>query len=383
MIFTVTVQDVNNAAGGEMDSRERVIRAIERRQPDRVPFAEHFWEDTVTRWHGEGFPEGMSPDEYFDFDIVHVGIDSSPRFKAELIEDDGEWRTIRDRFGYTVRMIKGKSRTMDYLSYPAPDKAAWKTVKPMFVMHEDEPARIDRKAYPFRLDEGPSWAKARDDFRMLNESGKYILATAYGPHEAVWRMHGFSETLYDFILAPDLIRDMAETYTNFLIKTLRKIAETGIHIDGFMAIEDVASTRGMLFSPDQWRDIYKPSMAKLGDCLGELGIHFWMHSCGNCEAIFEDLIDCCLQVINPLEAKSGLDVRTLIKNYGNRLAFYGNLDIIQLAASEEAARKEIQSKLSAFGKEGGYVAHSDHSIPPEISFDRYKTIIDSIRRFGI
>jgi uroporphyrinogen decarboxylase len=328
-------------------------------------------------------PERVTPDEYFDFDIIHAGIDPSPRFKPELIGDDGEWRTIRDRFGYVVKMIRGKSRTMHYLSCPAPDRASWEKVKPMFVMKKDEPARIDRTAYPFRLDDGPSWSDAKKVMCELRQTGKYLLATAYGPHEAVWRLHGFTETLYDIILDPGLIREMAEVYIDFLIAVIRRIIDKGIEIDGFMAVEDLASTRGMLFSPDQWRDIYKPQMRKIGAMLKENNLHFWMHCCGNCEAVIEDLIECGLKVINPLEAKSGLDVCVLKDTYGGRLAFYGNLDVIRLAGSSETAMSEIENKLKPFSGEGGYIAHSDHSIPPEISFRRYCEIVEKIRNIHI
>jgi len=364
-----------------MNQRERVIRAVEYNKPDRVPFAEDFWEDTVINWRKEGLPHDNSPGEYFDFDIMHVGVDSSPRFTPELIEDDGEWRTLRDRFGYVLKKRIGKSRTMEYISYPAPDKISWDTMKSMFVMKNGEASRIDKTAYPFRLDDGPSWDEANRLFNRLRESDKYILATAYGPHEAVWRLHGFTETLYDLLLEPDLIKDIAKTYSEFLIKVLERVVAEGIEIDGFMLIEDIATTRGMLFSPDQWRDIYKPEIMKVGTFLKDNGIHFWMHSCGNCEAVFEDLIECGLKVINPLEAKSGLDVRELKKKYAGRLAFYGNLDVMELAASEEAAQAEVQSKLAAFAGEGGFIAHSDHSIPPDISFERYCGIVDAIKQF--
>jgi len=365
-----------------MTGRERVTAAVEHRSPDQVPVAEHFWDDTITEWRNEGFPEDVTADEYFDFDIIHLGIDASPRFKSLLLEDDGEWITMRDRFGYVVRKLKHKSRTVDYQSYPVPDRAAWEAVRGMFVMRRGEGARIDDVAFPFRLAPEPAWDEAREKYRRLRDTGKYLLATAYGPHEAVWRLRGFTETLMDIVLDPEFINDIAETYSSFMLDVLDRCIVEGIIPDGFMAIEDIAATRGMLFSPDHWRTVYKPSMIKLGDFLHANGMHYWMHSCGNGEAVFEDLIECGLDVINPLEAKSGLDVRDLKERYGGRLAFYGNIDIRSMTESEELIEREIRDKLGAFAHGGGYIAHSDHSIPPEVSFDRYRQVIDLIRKYG-
>ena len=366
-----------------MTGRERVTCAVEHRTPDRIPIAEHFWEDTLSRWRSEGFPEGVSPDDYFDFDIIHLGVDPSPRFRAYLIDEDGEWRTLQDRFGYVVRMVKGKSRTMDYISHPVGNRDDWTRVKEMFVLKQGETARIDDVAFPFRLEPEPTWEEMREKYRRLHGTGKYLLGTAYGPHEAVWRMRGFTETLYDLVLDPEFVGEIAWVYIGFLMQVLKKGIDEGVVLDGFMMVDDIAATRGMLFSPDQWRAIYKPHIARLGSFLHDNGIHFWMHSCGNGEAVFDDLIECGLDVINPLEAKSGLDVRTLKNRYGSCLAFYGNIDVIAMTESEEAVGREITAKLESFRTGGGYIAHSDHSIPPEISFERYRYVVDLVRREGV
>ena len=93
-----------------MTGRERVLCALENRAPDRIPVLEHFWKDTLDRWYGEGLSPGVNLNNYFDFDIREMGIDASPRFDAYVIDEDGEFRTIQDRFGYVARMYKDKSR---------------------------------------------------------------------------------------------------------------------------------------------------------------------------------------------------------------------------------------------------------------------------------
>ncbi|MBN1291232.1 MAG: hypothetical protein JXB48_05270 [Candidatus Latescibacteria bacterium] len=365
-----------------MTGRERVICAVEHIRPDNMPVSDSFWEDTLLRWHNEGLPEGISPSEYFDFDIVTMGIDASPGFRAYMIDEDDQYITLQDRFGYVVRKQKGKSRTLDYVSYPANDRAAWEAVKPKFTLETNTSARIDTLAFPFRLEPEPTWQEVREKYQAIRANDKYILASAYGPHEAVWRLHGFTETLIDIVLDTELIMDIAATYVAFLLKVIDLCLKEGITFDGLFIVEDVAATRGMLFSPDQWRAIYKPVMAKIGDFLRDRGLHFWMHSCGNGEAVFGDLIQCGVQVINPLEAKSGLDIRELKKKFGDKLAFYGNINVITMAKSEIEIEHEIRDKLAPFKRSGGYIYHSDHSVPPEVSFERYRSVIEMVRKYG-
>ncbi|MBN2012783.1 hypothetical protein JW960_25865 [candidate division KSB1 bacterium] len=365
-----------------MTKRDRVIYAIEHRTPDRLPVNDSFWEDTHSRWMAEGLPPDAILREYFDFDIADFSLDASPGFEAKLLSEDDEYFTMQDRFGYVARKTKGKSRTIDYKSYPAPDQDCWKSVKRKFQSKQlDKSSLIDNIGFPFRLSPAPSWAEARKKYEAAHTDEYYILANAYGPHEATWRLHGFTETLLDIAMDPEFIIDIASTYVDSFMETIEACIDRGMTPDRFWMIDDVAATRGMLFSPDHWRQLYKPLIAKIGHFLKSAGIHFWMHSCGNCEPIFDDLIECGLQVINPLEAKSGLDVCKLKDKYGTQLCFYGNIDVRNMSADDETCEQEIKRKLSCF-QQGGYIYHSDHSVPPEVSLNQYNQVMEYVRRYG-
>jgi uroporphyrinogen decarboxylase len=177
---------------------------------------------------------------------------------------------------------------------------------------------------------------------------------------------------------------MANTYMDLLIATLERCLDEGMKPDGFYMIEDLACTKGMLFSPRSWRHIFKPCVRKLGQFLHDNDIAFWMHCCGNAEAIFEDLIECGLQVIQPLEAKSGLDVRDLRTKYGERLTFWGNINIITMTSgTDREIEDEIRGKIAPFREDGGgYIYHSDHSVPPEVSLERFRLVLDLVREYG-
>ena len=87
-------------------------------------------------------------------------------------------------------------------------------------------------------------------------------------------------------------------------------------------------------------------------------------------------------IINPLEAKSGLNVAELKEKYGNKLAFFGNIDVQKMSSQDKnVVEDEIKNKLSLF-RNGGYIYHSDHSIPPEVSFERYKFVMDLVKKYG-
>jgi len=89
-----------------------------------------------------------------------------------------------------------------------------------------------------------------------------------------------------------------------------------------------------------------------------------------------------LDAYNPLEAKAGLDVVALRRQYGHSIAFCGNGNIqVWEAGQEEALRREVLRKLNA-AKGGGFIFQSDHSVSSGVSGHTYDFIVNLVREFG-
>ena len=88
-----------------------------------------------------------------------------------------------------------------------------------------------------------------------------------------------------------------------------------------------------------------------------------------------------VQVMNPLQVAAGLNVVELRRKYGKQLAYYGNISAPMMSGPLDVLETEIASKVP-LAKEGGYVYHSDHSIPPDVSLERYNWILQTVRKYG-
>lgn len=70
--------------------------------------------------------------------------------------------------------------------------------------------------------------------------------------------------------------------------------------------------------------------------------------------------------------------------FGRQVAFMGNVDVMVLRTNNrDLVRREVLGKLEAGTAGGGYVFHSDHSVPPEVSLETYRycqTLIDQFDR---
>jgi len=365
-----------------MDSRTRVQSAIRREPLDRIPRYDSFWEDTLTAWQAEGMPPGVAPEEYFDWDLRMMCLDASLRCPQKVVREDETCIVFQDRAGYTARKYVGKSRALEWIDHVTKDRAAWHELRRGFELDPDGPARLDVKSYFLHLDDYPTWLEAKRQFDAVRATGKYVGFNVYGPWEGTWRHRGYTRLLMDLVEDPDWVAEMAEAQSQAVLACLRHCLSLGMKPDAVWLVDDLACTRGPIFSPRAWRQIFKPHYARLGRFLHENDITFWLHCCGDCRALLGDFIECGLDVLQPLQAQAGMDVRQLKPIYGQDLTFWGNISVPKMAGPAEDCEAEIREKITVAKQGGGYMYHSDHSVPPEVSFDRYRWVLELVDRYG-
>jgi uroporphyrinogen decarboxylase len=106
-----------------------------------------------------------------------------------------------------------------------------------------------------------------------------------------------------------------------------------------------------------------------------------MHSCGNIMALADDLVEIGLDGLNPLEIKAGMDPLALKAKYGEKLVLEGGIDVRNWNAPGRA-EAELREKLPALKKNGGYIFHSDHSIPETVSLKEYQYVLELAKKLG-
>jgi uroporphyrinogen decarboxylase len=78
-----------------------------------------------------------------------------------------------------------------------------------------------------------------------------------------------------------------------------------------------------------------------------------------------------------MEAKAGMDLVDLKKKYGDKIAFYGGIDIRALETNDKAVvEAELLKKVPVAMEGSGYILHSDHSIPGSVSYETYKFFVE-------
>ncbi len=106
-----------------------------------------------------------------------------------------------------------------------------------------------------------------------------------------------------------------------------------------------------------------------------------MHSCGNITELIDDLVGIGLDALNPLEIKAGMDSIALKAKYGDRLVFQGGIDVRNWNDPAKA-EAELREKLPILKRNGGYIFHSDHSIPETVSLKDYQFVLALAMELG-
>jgi len=365
---------------------DRMNKAMRHKEADRVPVSDFFWGSFLERWREElGLSADADPYAYYDLDWIVTVPNMDPHIKPfeVLKESDGE---VVVRTGFEA-VIQKK------LAYPMPAylKFETDTIEKMAAFEFDDP--WDERRYFSGGDNqlaGVGDAFIRDLPPWIETvKGLYPDIPVYGSvcegQEMLWRIIGSENVMLWIGLYPDEVGRFLERVHAFNLEIARaQIRAADGLLDGMVIWGDVAYRKDMFFSPEYWRKHFKPGVKAIVDLCHEHGLPVIYHGCGNARRIFDDFIEVGIDAYNPLEAKAGLDVVDLRREYDHRIfAFCGNMDVLEWAQrSPEELKPIVLRKLNA-AKGGGYIFQSDHSVPSNVSGQNYDYVVNLVREYGV
>jgi uroporphyrinogen decarboxylase len=363
---------------------DRMDRTLHHREADRVPVSDFFWGSFLDRWRRElGLPPGTDIYKYYDLDWTVTTPNMDPHIRPfETLEEAEDHVTVRTGFEAVIR--KNFADPM-----PAFLEFDTNTIEKMEAFRFDDP--LDDRRYFAAGDnqiagvgdgfarDSPPWVET---VRTLHPDIP-VYGSVCEAQEMLWRIIGLENVMLWIGLYPDEIGRFVERLGEFVLGLAQaQIRAAGGLLDGMVIWGDVAYRKSLFFSPDYWRLHFKPVVKALVDLCHATGLPAIYHGCGNVRPIFGDFIEIGVDAYNPLEAKAGLDVVALRREYGHRIAFCGNMDVLTWAqGSEEELRRVVLTKLNA-AKGGGYIFQSDHSVPGNISAYNYEYVINLVRELG-
>ncbi|MDX9940045.1 MAG: uroporphyrinogen decarboxylase family protein [Sphaerochaetaceae bacterium] len=370
---------------GCLEKLDRMLKTLHHQEADRVPVSDFYWGGFLSRWKEElGLPDDTDIYDYYDLDWQCTTPNMDPHIKNfEIIKENDEEVLVRTGYEAVIRK-KFADPMPAFLSFSIEE------IEQLDDFSFDDPWD-DRRYFSagdnqiagvgdgFTRDI-PAWI---DTVRSIYPKRPVFGSICEG-HEQLWRIIGSENVMMWIGLYPEQLGKFIERLGDFLVEmTKAQIHAAGGMLDGMVIWGDVAYVNGMLFSPVYWRRWFKPIVKRMIEVCHGANIPVIYHGCGNASSLYEDFIEMGLDAYNPLEAKAGLDVVELRKQYGHRMGFCGNMDALAWAeAPMDELERYIMRKLNA-AKGGGYIFQSDHSVPSNVTAERYEFAVNLVRKYGV
>jgi len=337
-----------------VNSYQRVMTAMERREPDRVPIVEWAISRKVIKAMCPAAKDQTDIEAMLDLD----GVSTVAQYDKVFENADGSYV---DEWGVTYRPtpeeidhpIRGPIRTIDDLKkYVPPDPDA-----------------------PQRLGKLPELVARFKGTKAI-----------FFRHRAafMWSvfLNGFENLLTNFLVEPEFAHRLMDTVLEVTLRIARNAVRAGA--DVIVIADDYAGNDSPFFSPAVFKEFVLPRLKRMVDAVHEEGARVVKHSDGNLWPILDMIVDTGVDGLNPMEPIAGMDIGKIKVRYGKRLCLIGNIDcayiLSEASTSEvEAAVKVCILKASAGG---GHIISSSNAIHSSVKPENYRTMIEATKEYG-
>jgi len=343
-----------------------------------------YWAGTIRRWYQEGLPQmdGIPPDipwgksvggslpfkvECKDLERV-VNFDKPavifpvkswifPEFEVEVIEEfkDGS-KIIVDEMGIKKRIGKENDSIPEYYEWPVKNRDSWERFK----LKRLNPATPGR--YTDNLNGAVEFYKNRDFPLMMGGEVGFFGPLRY--------LLGEVKLLTSYYDQPDLIKEMINYLVDFWTEVYYPLLSK-IKPDCFLIWEDMCYKTGPLISPEIFKEFMLPAYKKFTSLLKGNGVDIIIvDTDGNCWKLIPVFIEGGVTCIYPMEVAAEMDVVEVRKKFP-KLQMTGGIDKRVLAKDKSSIDRELEGKIPYMIKQGGYIPHIDHNVPPDVPFENF------------
>ncbi len=411
-----------------MNSRERILTAIQHKQPDRIPvdLGAHgssgisfvAYHNLINHLGMQHLPNRVSDVvqqltqppmellEHFGVDVLDVGrhFNNTPGYwhKVELLEGiptyypywfnpvkqkDGSWLAAGKTGEIIGKMPKGAT-FFDQLIFP------WKDSYPKdFSNMGDDMARAVWGGFGFTpydwIDQPDFWKMLRKktlDLRSKTDKA-LLLSVGCNLFEHGTFLRRIDNFLMDLYLEPDKVHAFLDALMERHLDFLSKVCDAvGDIVDILKFGDDLGTNSGPFFPVDTYREFFKPRHTELCNYVKKnSSAHTMLHCCGGIYELIPELIDAGFQVLNPVQINAvNMEPEKLKREFGKDITFWGggcDTKTILNNASPQQVKEHVKQNIEVFYKDGGFVFNQVHNIMPDVPPENVLAMFEAVAEF--
>jgi len=234
------------------------------------------------------------------------------------------------------------------------------------------------KAFEFPENDVFDYSKLRE---QCLEARDKKLAIRYGFAD-IWQrpglVRGMQNHLADMIENPKWVHYLSRVFTDFYLEDYKRAWEvSGGNIDIFLVVTDLGAQRGPFVSVKMFNEFISPYLKEIGELIHKFGAKFMFHSCGNISSFIPSVIDCGVDIINPIQPTGDEMTPEALNKFSGKICFHGGMDVQRLLPFGNAEEIKLEAKHYAKTFGTGYIMCPAHffqpDTPPENIIALYKS----------
>ena len=366
-----------------MTPRQRVLAAIERRQPDRVPI------DVG----GTSFSTIIG--QAYERLKAHLGVDGETRYmkrksRSVLLDEQIALRLHTDTRPLLVGSPDGwQDIYYDDGSFRDEFGVIWRKAGEGHYAPTGNPLReatltdLDAYSWPDPLNPGRVRG-LQESARALKEGTDYavVLSLPVGFVHLSQYLRGYEQWLLDIILNPAFLQALMDRTLDWWRALAGAVlAEVGPYVDVVAFSDDVAFHDRPMLDLDRYRRLLKPRHREMVDCIKSRSqAKVLYHCCGAVRSLVPELVDIGVDALNPVQVSSAdMDTSALKDEFGDYICFWGAVDTQRVLPSgtPEQVRAEVQRRIADLAAGGGYVLAPVHNIQEDVPPENILAMVDA------
>ncbi|MEK6647276.1 MAG: uroporphyrinogen decarboxylase family protein [Candidatus Firestonebacteria bacterium] len=231
------------------------------------------------------------------------------------------------------------------------------------------------------------WPDKKISYQNFEETNLYlpdgmkIIAGEGNIFTHTWEMMGFEYFSFALVENPDLVEAIFNKIGEIIYSAFKGVMSCP-NLGALWFTDDIAYTEGLMVSPKVLRKYLFPWIKKIGDLAKENNLPYIYHTDGRLWEVLDDLIDCGINAIHPMEPKAWNAVEVK-KKYGNKLCLIGNIDLDRICRGTTVEIEEmVKERIKNLAKGGGYCLGSSNTIPNYVSIENYKAMLEASFKYG-
>jgi uroporphyrinogen decarboxylase len=204
-----------------------------------------------------------------------------------------------------------------------------------------------------------------------------VYQIGFSLYERAWTLRGMENLLVDFLEHPRFAHELLAAIADYNVAQVTEALE--YDIDAVYFGDDWGQQRGLQMGPRTWREFILPELERMYGVVRAAGKFVMIHSCGDVDEVFDDLLGAGLDCFNPFQPEV-MDVDALLAQYRRRLAFHGGMSTQKTLpfASVDEVRAETR-RLLGLGAAGGYIFAPAHDVEGDVPLENMLAMIETVQ----